>query len=343
LENAKLVAVAAVRPGPLHAQAQGLGVKGYTSLDELMADRDVDAVIIATPHPSHCEITLKAASAGKHVFTEKPMSVTLAEADAMIEAARSAGVLLGVLYQNRFRPEYQKARSIIEDGLLGDIYRTHMVHATIRSQNYYESASWRGTWAGEGGGVLLNQGIHSIDILQWLAGMPRSVCGTVASLKHGIEVEDFASALLKYDNGGQGSVHCNTVQSPNEVVVKLWGEQGSMAVSDRRVTLDLLEQPISDFMRTGGPGTSAHVPHKTQVFDFEPLKNAHAPAIGDFAGAVLKGRDPAVTGEEGLKPQELAAAILLSGCLGGKVSLPVNRTMYDGLLGDLRRRGELPP
>jgi predicted dehydrogenase len=188
-----------------------LGVKAYGSLEELIEDREVDAIVIATPHPSHLPITLKAVEAGKHVLTEKPMGATVSEATSMLKATQAAGVRLGVLYQHRFRPECQKARSLIAEGALGDIYRASMIHATLRTQSYYESRAWRGTWSQEGGGVLLNQAIHSLDLLQWLAGMPKSVFGVLATLKHQIEVEDCATALLEYEGSRDHTLQYRSV------------------------------------------------------------------------------------------------------------------------------------
>jgi predicted dehydrogenase len=339
--NAVLVGVSAVRPGPLRAQAAELNVRAYASVGELVDDGDVDVVVIATPHPSHLSITLRAAEAGKHVLTEKPMGATVTEAASMLEATKKAGVRLGVLYQNRFRPECLKARSLIDQGALGDIYRVSMVHATARTQSYYESRPWRGTWGEEGGGVLLNQAIHSLDLLQWLAGMPKSVFGMLATLKHRIEVEDYATALFEYENGAQGTVHCNTVQSPNEVEVEMWGEKGSILLSDQHLVFRRNAVPISRFMETDDPSTSARLPCETEVHEFERLSNAHVPAFEDFTRAIIEGREPYITGEDGIKSQELAGAITLSGCTKEKVSIPIDGQAYDALLQDLKARQKL--
>jgi predicted dehydrogenase len=342
LDNANLVGVAAVRPAPLVKQAEELGVRAYTSLDELLDDPTVDAIVIATPHPSHPSITLKAVEAGKHVLTEKPMAVTVSQAESMVKAARSAGVTLGVLYQNRFKPECQKARGLVEEGALGEIYRTLTVHGTIRSQDYYARRPWRGTWDQEGGGVLINQSIHSLDLLQWLGGMPRAVYGLVSTLKHRIEVEDFASALLEYDNGGHGIVHCNTVQSPNEIRLEIWGERGRMIVCDGRLTLYRLEVPIDEFINDDKSPTFTSPPGREETFRFKSAPNPYAATIQDFANAIIQGIDPAIPGEEGVRSQELSAAITLSGCRDEKVYLPLDRQANDDLVEEMRRLRRLP-
>lgn len=342
LDNCELVGVNARRQEPLREQASKLGVKCYPTLDEVLSDSNVDAVIIATPHPSHEDLTLRAAAAGKHLLVEKPLAVTVSEADAMVKAAAGAGVTLGVLFNQRFRAEAQMARQLIESGAIGEIYRTSLTSTMIRSQNYYDSLEWRGKWDQEGGGVLINQGIHAIDMFQWLGGMPVSVYGKARTFKHSIEVENYASALLGYGNGAHGSMHCTTAMAPNELRIELWGDEGQLVVGNGRVTINRLETSISEFIDTYkeaayiGPGT------KSETFDFEPPANSHTGAIGDFADAILEGREPGITGEEGIKSQELVAAVTLSSCRGKEVRLPVDRAEYDALMEELKGLHRLP-
>ena len=196
LHNCRLVGVHARRQTPLRQQARELGVASYPTLEDALSDDAVHAVVVATPHPSHRDIALRAARAGKHVLVEKPMSVTPSEADDMIRACRDARVKLGVLFNNRFRPEAIKMRELIDADAIGPIYRVVMASAMIRSQDYYDRLEWRGKWADEGGGALLNQGIHAIDMMQWLGGMPDSLFGVTSTLRHDIEVEDFATAVM---------------------------------------------------------------------------------------------------------------------------------------------------
>ena len=196
LSSCRLVGLNARRQGPLYQQARELGVQAYPTLGDLLREPEIDAIIIATPHPSHKDITLKAIESGKHVLVEKPMSVTPSESDEMVEAARRSNVSLGVLFNNRFRRQAKLMRELIDKNAVGKIYRANMVTAMFRSQDYYDRLDWRGTWEHEGGGALINQGIHTIDMFQWLVGMPKSVFGVVRTLKHSIEVEDYASAIL---------------------------------------------------------------------------------------------------------------------------------------------------
>ena len=174
LDNCRLAGIYARTQEPLIQQASELGVPYYPSLDDALGAPDVDAIIIATPHPSHRDIAIAGAAAGKHILVEKPISVTMSEADAMVGAARNANVKLGVLFNQRFRPETLKARELIESGAIGRVYRTSLVSGMMRTQDYYDRLDWRGTWEHEGGGALINQGIHGIDMFVWLGGMPES-------------------------------------------------------------------------------------------------------------------------------------------------------------------------
>ncbi len=336
LDSCTLVGITARRQGPLRTQARELDTIAYPTLNDALADDRVDAIVIATPHPSHGEITRRAAEAGKHVLTEKPMGVTPSEADAMIDACRDAGVKLGVLFNQRFRPEAVMMRELIGSGAIGKVYRTSMTSAMIRSQDYYDCLDWRGTWQNEGGGALLNQGIHAIDLLQWLGGMPRSVFGVVGTLRHSIEVEDFSTALLQYDGGGQGTLHCSTSQAPNHQRLEIWGENGGIVMDDWNVTLHRLDVPVQDFIDQDRSVAFSSPGVRSETFEAGPGSRTHAPAIDDFARAIIEDREPAITGEDGLRSQEIVAAVTLSGHRGKMVDIPVDRVEYEGLMGELR-------
>ena len=278
LDNCRLVGISARRQQPLIQQADELGVTPFPTIDDPLSHPDVDAVVIATPHPSHREITLRAAAAGKHVLVEKPMSVTPSEADDMIQACDSGGVKLGLLYNNRFRPEPLKMRELIDSGTIGRIYRVNMSSAMIRSQGYYNRLDWRGTWADEGGGALINQGIHAIDMMQWSGGMPESVFGMLSTLRHDVEVEDFATAVMSFEGGGQGSFHCNTSQAPNHQRLELWGERGAIVMDDWHVTLHRLETPVQQFIDQDKSPTYDSPGHRSETFEFDPVGSTHIPA-----------------------------------------------------------------
>ena len=342
LESCRLVGVYARRQEPCRQQANELGVKHYPALEDVLVDSEVDAIVIATPHPSHLAITLQAMEAGKHVLVEKPMAVTPSESDQMVNAAQRSGVALGVLFNVRFRPEAQKMRSLIDEGAVGKVYRTAMSSAMLRTQDYYDRLEWRGTWNDEGGGTLLNQGIHGIDMFQWLAGMPTSVFGAIRSLKHNIEVEDYATALLEYEDGVLGTLHCNTVQAPNQQRIEIWGEYGALIMEDWKLTLHRLKTPAQEFIDSDRSVAFVAPDTEAETFEFDPVGSTHVPAIDDFSRAVLDGREPAIPGRDGARSQELVAAITLSGCRQKKVDLPIDRQEYDDLMAELRRDRKLP-
>ncbi|MCY4653636.1 MAG: Gfo/Idh/MocA family oxidoreductase [Dehalococcoidia bacterium] len=335
LDSCRLVGVNARTQPPLRQQAAELGVAAYPTLDDVLSGTNVDAIIIATPHRSHADITESAASAGKHVLVEKPMSVTPSEADRMIEACQSAGVKLGVLFNNRFRPEALKIRQLVEQGAIGEIYRVSMASAMIRSQDYYDRLDWRGKWQAEGGGALLNQGIHAIDLMQWVGGLPTSVMGIVSTRRHDIEVEDFATAAMTYKGGGQGTLHCSTSQAPNHQRLELWGNEGAIIMDNWDVSLHRLETTVNDFIEHDRSPTYDSPESATETFSFDPAGGTHAPPIDDFAKAIIEARDPAITGEDGLRSQEIVAAVTLSGCRNKRVDIPVDRAEYDSLLSEL--------
>ncbi len=338
LDSCRLVGIYARRRAALLEQADELDTTAYPTLEDALSDGAVDAVVIATPHPSHREITLRAAEAGKHVLVEKPMAVTPSEADDMIRACRAAGVKLGVLFNNRFRAEAIRMRQMIDNGAIGRIYRTSMTSAMIRSQDYYDRLDWRGTWADEGGGALINQGIHAIDMLQWLGGMPKTVIGLASTLRHRVEVEDFATAILQYKGDGQGTLHCSTAQAPNHQRLELWGENGAIVMDDWTVTLHRLDTPVQEFIDTDMAASYDSPGVITGTFEPASQIGTHAPAIDDFAKSIIENRDPAITGEDGLGSQELVAAVTLSAYAGRPVALPVDRQEYDALMAELRAR-----
>lgn len=341
LDNCRVVGINARTQEPLIQQASELGVPHYPTLEDALSSPDVDAIIIATPHPSHHDITVAAAAAGKHVLVEKPISVTMSEADAMVKATRDANVKLGVLFNQRFRPESLKARELIENGAVGNIYRASLVSGMMRTQDYYDRLGWRGTWEHEGGGALINQGIHGIDMFQWLGGMPESVYASARSLMHKIEVEDYASALLEYEGGPLGTLHCDTVQAPSSVRIEVWGDNGGIVLDDWKLTYHKLSMPVQEFINTDKTVQFITPDSTSETFEFDAPGSTHIPAIGDFADAILNDREPAITGEDGSRAQELVGALTLSACRKQRIELPMNRGAQNTLMEELKQARRL--
>ena len=215
-EEAQLVAGAEVNAGTREAFVKQYGVDCYEDYEDLLARDDIDAITVVTPHPLHREVAEKAMRAGKHVLTEKPMSSNVADADAMIACAKETGCTFGVVFQMRFNPLMIKAKELLDSGELGDIIRFSMTATMLRTQAYYKRGTgWRGTWAGEHGGLLLNQAPHPIDVFCWLGGMPVRLWGFTSTRLHDIETEDMASAVVEYPTGSQGLFHASTCEGPD--------------------------------------------------------------------------------------------------------------------------------
>jgi UDP-N-acetyl-2-amino-2-deoxyglucuronate dehydrogenase len=338
---ARLVAIHDVNQDPAREQAAELNTKHHADLDSLLADPEIDAITIATPHPTHLAIALQAFEAGKHVLTEKPVAASPAEADEMVDAARAAGLTLGVVFQNRLRPDAIRVKQLVDEGYLGKLYRTSIMMASFRAQGYYDSAPWRGTWKGEGGGALFNQGVHYLDLFQWLGGMPVNVVGQAGTLMHDIEVEDSASALVEYASGAQGYIHCNTVQIPSDTRIELWGERRGIVMTDDDITVYEPEVGLLEFSKRERDNAFAKPTLISSALDVPVTSADHQDAIDDFANAIAEGREPAVPGHEGLKSLELASAIILSSCRRESVDLPIDRKAYDELVDELAERRSL--
>jgi predicted dehydrogenase len=232
VHEARLTAVCDIAPDALAAATDAYEVPGFPTHTELLDSGLVDAVIIATPHYSHPPIAVDAMHRGIHVLSEKPIAVRVSGADAMIAAAKETGVVFAADFGLRTRPVYQAVKRLADEGSLGPLYRTLLIDARFRSQAYYDSASWRATWRGEGGGVLLNQAPHAMDILTWLGGTPSRVTARVSTRQHNIEVEDEAAAILEYRNGALGYLCVTVNESPTGMRLELCGENGKVIVDD---------------------------------------------------------------------------------------------------------------
>jgi predicted dehydrogenase len=216
LDGARLVAVTDVdaAAGERFAAAHGLAYD--RDLDNLLGREDIDVVCVCVPSGLHAEIGLAAARAGKHLVVEKPIDVTREAARELIEGAAAAGVSLNVISQQRYNPGVRRARALLEEGALG---RVVVVSASVpwyRSQAYYDSAAWRGTWSLDGGGAFMNQGVHYADLLCWLFGPPQVSAASCATLAHDIEVEDVALALLRFEGGAVGVLEASTTAYPGQ-------------------------------------------------------------------------------------------------------------------------------
>lgn len=337
IPETELTAICDIDPKTRETIATKYNVPGFATHTELLDSGLVDAVVIATPHYFHPPIAIEAFSKGLHVMSEKPLAVTVADADAMIAAAKASGKKFGVMYQMRSEPQNQAARKVIESGRLGAIYRTSLVMGWYRSQAYYNSGGWRATWSGEGGGVLINQAPHALDLFTWLGGLPKTVTGQTRTRLHDIEVEDEAFATLEYENGAHGYLYASTTEVPNHQMLEICGDRGKLVLHGSSLKVFELDKPIREFTfenkeMWGGP--------KAQEVTVEippaPSIPGHAAITQNFARSILYGEPLISPGEEGLNAVELINGMILSSKTGKTVSVPVHRAEYNHLINELK-------
>lgn len=311
LPESEFVAVCDASADRAAAFARDFGVAGFTDIVDMIRAARVQAVTIATPHPLHAEPTLRCCEAGVHVLVEKPLAATLADCDAMIAAAKKAGVRVGVISQRRFLEPVQRMKRAIDAGKIGRPILGVFQMYSWRDEAYYRSDPWRGKWDTEGGGVLINQSPHMLDLLQWFMGEIDEIAGCWSNLTHPyIEVEDTALAMIRFKNGGLGSVVASLCQKLGIFTkVHIHGSNGaSVGVeTDRGATFiagmsGIAEPPLNDLWTIPG---EEHLLAQFQAEDranfakIDATRHYHALQIQDFLQAVITGKRPLVIAEDG--------------------------------------------
>jgi predicted dehydrogenase len=327
IDTARVVAAWSRNPanGDKIARLAKGGCVIFDDLDALLALPELDIVCVCTPSGAHMEPAVRAAAAGKHVVVEKPLEITLPRCDAIIAACASAGVRLCTIFPSRFTAANRRLKEAITLGRFGRLTLGDTHVKWWRTQEYYDSGGWRGTWQLDGGGALMNQAIHNVDLLYWLMGDVVAVTAIAATLAHErIEVEDTAVAALRFQNGALGVIEAATSAYPGLLKrIEIHGDRGSARVEQDDITLwDFQEKVPSDneiyAAMAGQTGFKAgasdprgitHVGHRDQLFD--------------FLQAIDRGRDPVVDGREGRKSVEIVRAIYRSALEGGTVALPL--------------------
>lgn len=294
----------------------------FTDPAAMLGSGEIDAVVVCTPHPSHAALVILAAEHGVHVLCEKPMTIDLAEADRMITAADRAGITFGVVFQRRFWPAAQRIRAAIDAGRLGRLTLGECAVRIWRSRDYFASDPWRGTWANEGGGVLMNQAIHAVDQFQWFMGPAVEVSGRYATLLHGdyIDVEDTAVATVAFANGALGVIQAaSTFQPDLGFRVAVHGDTGAaVSVWEQREG----QQGINDVWTF--PDEDDHRLDWEREERGKPgFPSFHHLQLQDFLQAIATGREPMVTGTEARKSLEIILALYRSSQTGAPVRLPM--------------------
>ena len=317
------------------ARAAETGCPFFVDHHELLAETHPDVAVIITPHPFHAPLALDCFAAGAHVLVEKPLAVEVAEADQMIAAAEAADRILAVSFQQRFRPVVERARALIDEGAIGPLVRVLCIEPWFRPAAYYRSASWRGSWAGEGGGVLMNQAPHTIDLLCHLTGPPVKVWGWTRTLCHAMECEDTAQAMLEYPNGTPGYLTMSTVEAGMKSRIQVVGDRGALELVGSQLTVYRFDPPLREHMATS-PEMFSSPQVETEVLELPGNGGGHLAVYRDLQAAIREGRRPRSDGREGLMSLELANAIILSSYAERAVTLPLDRTAYSELLAELK-------
>jgi UDP-N-acetyl-2-amino-2-deoxyglucuronate dehydrogenase len=324
IENARLVAVCDLVREKVDKYADAYGCKAYYDLDTMLRDPDIDLVHICVPSGMHAELGMRAAAAGKHVLVEKPIDVTLEAADRLIVACDKAGVVLSCISQHRFDDAMIEAHEALEQGKFGKLTFGGSHTKWYRSQEYYDSGDWRGTWALDGGGALMNQSVHYVDMLQYMMGEVDEVSAYCATLAHErIEVEDVAAAALKFKSGAIGLLEGNTTAFPGFCTrLDIYGSDGGVIIENDKIRerkfrsegvgSDDFYGAVSDgeTARQGAGASSAAI-----------TMSSHQRQIQDVVDAILGGRQPAVTGRDARHPLAIILAVYDSARLGRAVKV----------------------
>lgn len=320
-EGAKLVAAYGRNAKTAKEFGESFGIKTHASLEALLADPEIDAVTIATPTGDHGSVAIPAAKAGKHMLCEKPLDVTAEKADAIIRAAADHKVLLAPIFQSRYAENSVRIKKALVAGRFGKLLMASASIKWFRPQSYYDSSAWRGTYALDGGGCLMNQGIHFIDLLLHFAGDVAEVYGHAATMTHKMEAEDVAAAVLKFKSGAIGVIEGSTSTAPGfPAKVELCGERGSAILEADKITRweftdqDPMDEEIKKSMTGGNFGSGASDPKGISI-------EGHKKQIEELVRAIREKKPIATTGEEARRPIALINAIYASSQSGKPIRL----------------------
>lgn len=322
VEGAELAAVCDISPDRRRWATETLpGVAVFDTDDAFFAANAVDAVIIATPHYYHPPLAVEAFAHHLHVLTEKPAGVAVSQVQQMIHAAEAAGTRFGIMWNQRTSPLYARVRELVQGGALGEPQRL-LWQATdwYRTQAYYDSGSWRATWGGEGGGVLMNQAPHQLDLMQWIFGMPNTVTAFCREgAFHRIEVEDDATLICRYESGAEAIFITSTGENPGTNRLEISGTRGKLVAVPGRLELWLADE-------------SGRINHTVES-DFPP-ESGHVGILNNFAAAIRTGAPLLAEGADGLPECQLSNAAYLSSWTGQAVTLPIDTDRFDSLLAE---------
>ncbi len=339
VNGAKLTALCDINPAR-RAELIDLfpGVAIFEDAEQLFSAKICDAVIIATPHYDHPTIGIRAFQCGLHVVSEKPMAVQLSAAKAFVEAAKSSGKTFCVMFNQRCNLLFQKARELVQSGVIGQPKRLNWIITNwYRTQYYYDSGAWRATWRGEGGGVLMNQAPHNLDLMQWIFGMPQRVRAFCTVGKyHNIEVEDEALIYGEYENGATAVFHTSTGEYPGTNRLEIVGDRGKMVLENGVLKLWKLQKPEREFCFDSKKSFDK-IPMNYEEMSFPSSHKAHGIVLQNFVNHILEGEPLLSDGREALQEVMLCNAAYLSSWQDRWIELPFDTELFDG---ELKKRQE---
>ena len=338
-ENVELTALVDLDEAAVKAQSQELGVRAFTDYRELLDAGIVDAVSIATPHHLHAIIGLECLKAGVHIFTEKPLANRVSDADAMIDTAKARDLKVCVGHQYRTYRTPQTMKHLIDTGAIGNIMRVLWTWIEFRPESYYARDIWRQTWRHAGGGVLMNQTSHDLDLICWLIGEPVQVSAMIGNQSHQMEVEDVVCANVLFANGAYGSIQLTINQPRGYSIRQIAGDKGTIALpdvqslasdSEDHILLGTYEESLTKLVAQA-PGIAGQPEISWKPVELRDEPGGHKVLMDSFIDAILNGGEPLVNGMSALPAVELINAIVLSAMRKKTVDVPVDREEYDEL------------
>ena len=335
IENAVLTAICDIDPKKfelLDEKYRGQ-VKTFTDAEEMFKSGEVDCVQICTPHYSHTDLAILAMDCGLHCIVEKPADVYTLQVKKLIERNKTNDKVLGIMFNQRTNPSFKKMRQLIKDGVLGEIKRTNWIITNwYRTQLYYDSGSWRATWAGEGGGVLYNQAPHNLDLFQWITGMMPSKVRAFCHFGkwHDIEVEDDVTCYCEYPNGATGVFITTTADAPGTNRFEITGTKGKLIYDADEGTLKLTTLKIDERVHCFETEEPFKAPPKNETVTVEVDGDnlQHVGICNNVVRAILNGEELYAPAEDGLKGVMLANAMLLSSWLDKEIELPFDDELF---------------
>ena len=339
VEGLTLTAVADIDENRLKwAEEQFPEVARFSTAEDMIENGDIDAVIIAVPHYFHPVYAIRAFEKGLHVMCEKPAGVYTKAVREMNEEAEKSGLVFGMMFNQRTNCLYRKMRELVQSGELGEIKRTNWIITDwYRCQSYYDSGSWRATWDGEGGGVLLNQCPHNLDLWQWICGMPKKVTAFCHNGKwHNIEVEDDVTAYVEYENGATGVFVTTTADAPGTNRFEITLDRGKLLCENGKLSLFRLDVSEKEHRYSCPYGFSAPG-GKWEDIETDGENPQHKGVLKAFAGAILHGTPLVAEGYEGINGLTLSNAMHLSSWTNKTVELPIDEDLFLSKLNELRK------